>query len=62
MSRFIILVERTDAIVLPIIHGEGDIEGALCVYPTQEAAEAAAENIMACRAWGHTIIDLDDLP
>lgn len=63
MSRFIIVAEREDRVILPIIHGDDDstMEGCMCVYDTREEAEAAADEVMACRAFGYTLIDLDDL-
>lgn len=64
MSRFIIVAEREARVILPIIHGDEDstMEGCMVVYDTREAAETAADDVMACRAFGFTIIDLDDLP
>jgi hypothetical protein len=63
MSRFIILIERDEQTVFPIIYGDDGQKGdCIAIYPTSEAAEIAADDTMACRAWPYTIIDLDDLP
>lgn len=61
MSRFIIMIERDESTVFPVVYGDDGREDCAAIYPTHEAAEAAANNTMACQAWNYTIFDLDDV-
>jgi hypothetical protein len=61
MSRFMIMIERDESTVFPIVEGTDGREDCVAIYPTRAAAEAAADNTMACQAWAYTIFDLDDV-
>lgn len=61
MSRFIIMIERDEKTIFPIVDGTEGREDCAAIYPSRKAAETAAENTMACQAWNYTIFDLDDV-
>lgn len=61
MSRFIIMIERDERTVFPIVEGTRGREECAAIFTTREAAENAAEGSMACQAWAYTIFDLDDV-
>lgn len=61
MSRFMIMIERDERTVFPIVDGTEGREDCVAIFSTWEAAKAAANDTMACQAWNYTIFDLDDV-
>jgi len=58
-DRYIIIVDRGDDLLCPIVDAEDD--GKFATFPSREAAQDLADDQILCRAFPYSIINFDEV-